>query len=47
MPPALLPSQLATLETPGPDEHAITLDVAATTDDLITSILADICKHLP
>jgi gluconokinase len=43
MPPALLPSQLATLETPADDEHAITLDVAATTDDLV----ADICKHLP
>jgi gluconokinase len=43
MPPALLPSQLTTLETPADDEHAITLDVAATTDDLV----ADICKHLP
>jgi gluconokinase len=43
MPPTLLPSQLATLEPPGADERAITLDVAAATDDLI----ADICKHLP
>lgn len=28
MPPSLLDSQLATLEPPGPDEHAIALDVA-------------------
>ncbi len=38
MPPALLPSQLATLETPGGDERAITLDIAATTDDLVAAI---------
>jgi gluconokinase len=43
MPPTLLPSQLATLEPPGADEHAITLDVAAATEDLVT----DIRKHLP
>jgi gluconokinase len=43
MPPTLLPSQLATLEPPGADEHAITLDVAAATDDLVTAIL----KRLP
>ncbi|MEO9166812.1 MAG: gluconokinase [Aestuariivirga sp.] len=28
MPPSLLDSQLATLEIPGPDEHAITIDIA-------------------
>jgi len=39
MPPTLLPSQLATLETPADDEGAITLDVAAPTDDLIAVIL--------
>jgi carbohydrate kinase (thermoresistant glucokinase family) len=27
MPPSLLPSQLATLEEPGPDEHPIVVDV--------------------
>jgi gluconokinase len=43
MPPTLLPSQLATLEPPGADEHAITLDVAATTEALV----ADIRKQLP
>ena len=47
MPPTLLPSQLATLETPQADERAITLDVAAATDDLVISILAAIRKHLP
>ncbi len=39
MPPTLLPSQLATLELPGADERAITLDVAAATDDLVAAIL--------
>ncbi len=43
MPPSLLQSQLATLQIPGADEHAITLDVAATTDDLVAAIV----KHLP
>jgi gluconokinase len=43
MPPTLLPSQLATLEPPGADERAITLDVAADTDDLVAAIQ----KHLP
>jgi gluconokinase len=43
MPPTLLPSQLATLEPPANDEHAITLDVAASTDDLVAAIR----KHLP
>jgi gluconokinase len=43
MPPTLLPSQLATLETPGGDERAITLDIAAATDDLVAAIR----KHLP
>jgi gluconokinase len=39
MPPALLPSQLATLETPGADERPITLDVSSSTDDLVAAIL--------
>lgn len=39
MPPTLLPSQLATLEPPADDERAITLDVAAPTDDLVTALL--------
>jgi gluconokinase len=39
MPPSLLPSQLALLEAPGDDERAITLDVAAPTDELVAAIL--------
>ena len=39
MPPTLLPSQLATLEAPAEDERAITLDVAALTDDLVAALL--------
>ncbi|WP_422770344.1 gluconokinase [Plantactinospora sp. WMMC1484] len=37
MPASLLDSQLATLEPPGPDEHVLTLDVAATPEDLVTA----------
>ena len=43
MPPSLLPSQLALLESPGDDERPIRLDVAAATDDLVAAIL----KQLP
>jgi carbohydrate kinase (thermoresistant glucokinase family) len=39
MPPTLLPSQLATLETPGADERPITLDVALPTDRLVAALL--------
>lgn len=35
MPPTLLDSQLATLETPTPDEHAIQLDIAQPIDALL------------
>ncbi len=44
MPPALLDSQLADLETPGPDEQAISVDVAqpaaAQADDVLAAISA-------
>jgi gluconokinase len=43
MPPSLLGSQLATLESPGADEQAITLDVAAPADALVAAIR----HHLP
>jgi gluconokinase len=43
MPPSLLHSQLATLQTPGADERAITLDVAVATDELVATIR----RHLP
>jgi gluconokinase len=39
MPPTLLPSQLATLESPADDERAITLDVARPTDELVAALL--------
>jgi len=38
MPPGLLESQLATLERPGADEHAITIDVAAPADAIAERI---------
>jgi gluconokinase len=40
MPAALLRSQLATLEPPGPDEGAITLDINAPPDMLLKQCLA-------
>lgn len=41
MPPALLDSQFATLEAPGPDE-ALTLDIDAPLAVLVEAIMADI-----
>lgn len=40
MPAALLDSQLALLERPGPDERPIVVDVAGTPDAIVRSILA-------
>ncbi len=40
MPPMLLGSQLATLETPGADEHAWTFDVADTPQAIVAQIVA-------
>lgn len=42
MPPALLGSQLATLEEPGPDEHAIAVDVGGTPDAIVREIVAQV-----
>lgn len=39
MPPALLPSQLQTLEPPDPDEAAITLDIAQPPEALVRQAL--------
>jgi gluconokinase len=39
MPPALLRSQLDDLEEPGPDEHALTVSVAPTPDEIADDIL--------
>lgn len=40
MPPALLPSQLATLEPPGADEDAVAIDIDATPEMLIERTMA-------
>jgi gluconokinase len=40
MPPSLLASQLATLEPPQPDEHALTLDIAQAPQALLRDALA-------
>ena len=40
MPPALLDSQLATLEAPGPDEHALTVSIDAAVDTVVTNIIS-------
>jgi len=47
MPASLLDSQLATLEAPGPDEHAITLDAGAAPDTLLQSALAQLKATAP
>ena len=39
MPASLLASQLATLEVPGPDENAITLDAAEPTERIVQTVL--------
>ena len=39
MPPSLLPSQLALLEVPGADEHALTHDVAPPTDQIVATLV--------
>jgi gluconokinase len=40
MPPSLLESQLATLETPGKDEAAITIDIALAPEAQVAAVLA-------
>lgn len=39
MPPALLASQFATLEEPGPDEHPITVEIHGTPAEIVRAIL--------
>jgi carbohydrate kinase (thermoresistant glucokinase family) len=38
MPPALLDSQFATLEEPGPDENPITVEIGGTPDEIVAAI---------
>ncbi len=42
MPASLLDSQLATLERPAPDEHALIVDVAAPVDEIVASLLSSL-----
>ena len=42
MPPALLESQLATLEEPAADEHAIEVDVAGSVEDTVAAVLSQL-----
>ena len=39
MPATLLESQLATLEEPAPDEHVITVDVGATVEQTVATVI--------
>lgn len=47
MPARLLDSQLATLEMPGADEQAITLDIDAPSDSLVQAALAHLRHSTP
>jgi gluconokinase len=40
MPAALLDSQFATLERPGPDEHALVIDIGPSAADQVDEIIA-------
>lgn len=42
MPTSLLDSQLATLEVPGPDEHAVTVDIATPVAELVSSLVSSL-----
>ena len=45
MPVALLDSQLATLEPPGPDEHAIRVDISEPTAAQADVVMAELADH--
>lgn len=45
MPPSLLASQLATLETPDADEHAQVFDVATRLEDIVATVIARWPRH--
>jgi gluconokinase len=45
MPPALLDSQFATLEEPGPDEHAIVVDIGGPLDAVIRDAVRQVKEH--
>jgi gluconokinase len=45
MPPALLDSQFATLEEPGPDEHPIIVDIGGPPDAVIQDAIRQLQEH--
>ena len=47
MPPALLDSQFATLEPPGPDERPIVVDIDPPPDMLIETVVTRLKERLP
>jgi gluconokinase len=47
MPPALLDSQFATLEEPGPDEHPIIVDIGGEPPAVIQEAIRKLQEHLP
>ncbi|MEA2739399.1 MAG: gluconokinase [Acetobacteraceae bacterium] len=46
MPPALLDSQFATLEEPGPDEHPIIVDIGGKPDAVIADAIRQLKEHV-
>jgi gluconokinase len=46
MPPALLDSQFATLEEPGPEEHPIIVDIGGSQDAMIQDALHQLKEHM-
>lgn len=46
MPPALLDSQFATLEEPGPDEHPIIVDIVGSKDAVVADALRKLTEAL-
>ncbi len=44
MPPALLDSQFATLETPTPDEHAIVIDIDQPVERQVDEVVAAVAS---
>ena len=45
MPPALLDSQFATLEEPGPDEHPIVVSIAPPPQAIVDEVVRQLKEH--